>query len=1300
MSARRFVFYLSLAFLIVLVIGIPIRSQYARTQQNSGLIVGRNVNMVHGIQLPGGDPYLQRQNEPSIAASTRNPMHLLAGANDYRTIDMPFEDQVPNQEVGQQAIGRDAWLGVFKSFDGGQSWISTLLPGFPQDSSYSPLKAFGTAADPVVRAGTNGLFYYAGIAFNRVDRGSGVVFVARYIDLNNQENADTIKYDGVSIVDQGNAGQFLDKPWMAVDIPRPGHGHTTFPGQDEEVPCGNVYVAYSAFVGKTDVNIRSKILFARSVDCGRTWSAPIKLSETQHLDQGTTIAIDPNTGAIYVAWRRFSTASQINAIIFAKSTDGGLTFTRPVVVRTLALSFPASPAGPFDQRTTAASFRTNSHPTIAADHNGTVYLAWAERNSGKMSRILLIYSKDSGTTWSPSSPVTVDNTGTGHQFMPSLTYAGGKLMLTWYDQRNDISSNTSDFIEDSPNSIRHTVDVRAAQIDPVNSSNSTPFIHDSQQVSRYLFLLEGFDNAGDPILTQAQHNFTGLDMFQKGTVPFLGDYIDITPAPVFLPAANGEWRYNTDLNDPADPTKQLLTAYHVAWEDTRDVRFPPGTGLWPNWGDYKAPISNQPDPFPDPSDAQSCDFKGMMNQNVYTACVSKGFIASSPGNTKPLNLEGNPTDTHGWPIARAFTVTVKNITDVDKSFRLTIEAPNDVTASFVQYFDIDPNATYPNFPQGFPVILADVVVAAQSSISRPVFVYPSSNSMASVKVHVTEETTSLASIVTLNPDPTTPIIQDPTIKPGMPPEPNIKGRELHTPNIKGDNIKYPNIKGNSLITPNIKGNDVINSDTASPNIKGNPLNPNIKGSDLLTPNIKGDALSEITWEVTNEGNTTTPYIFDIYTDYTPPNTTDSNAPNYVPPDEAIQFQLLIYRVYLTPTAPGCNLTTEEHHELLANIPNPNIKGPNIKGSTMSARTLQAEDAKTPTFWLNPGEKALVTLWAYDPKLDNGDDFEFGDPGTDFSQVKTQAATTSLAHNTEDLDNGIYELPTSATIPLGILNDTLDNATVGVPYSDTLMAIGDHPPFTWSVISGALPTGLQLDSNTGVISGTPTIGGLYSFTIEVKDSESPQQTASKPFSIQITLGAPIQISPADGSQWVHYPRTTVLQWQAVPGAVSYSIDREWWEPVNGAWEPYTIVTGITTTSYTFDFIGDQPGRWRVWAVGAGGYEGPKSGWWTFSYNTNPPLQLSPPNGSVFSNFPRNTTVTWSAIPGAASYTVEWQFYDPINNVWSGSIFERGNTGLSCTFNFVGAQPGRWRVCAVSSNGLEGPMSVWWGFSYTI
>ncbi len=217
MSKHRLFFFILVAFVFLIATGIQTKSQDPDQNDNAAQTVfaGRNVNMVSGIKLPGGDPWLQRQNEPSIAVSTRNPLHLLAGANDYRTVDMPIDsEELPGFE--KASFARDAWLGVFKSFDGGQSWTSTLLPGFPQETSLegtaSPLYGFTTAADPTVRAGTNGLFYYSGIAFERREHGRGAVFVARYIDNNNKESGDPIKYLGTEVIAAGYSGQFIDKP--------------------------------------------------------------------------------------------------------------------------------------------------------------------------------------------------------------------------------------------------------------------------------------------------------------------------------------------------------------------------------------------------------------------------------------------------------------------------------------------------------------------------------------------------------------------------------------------------------------------------------------------------------------------------------------------------------------------------------------------------------------------------------------------------------------------------------------------------------------------------------------------------------------------------------------------------------------------------------------------------------------------------------------------------------------------------------------------------------------------------------
>ena len=67
------------------------------------LIAGRNVNMVSGTEWPNGDPFLQRQNEPSIAASTRNPQHLLGGSNDYPLTGVIQEN--PRNSSGQPPTG-------------------------------------------------------------------------------------------------------------------------------------------------------------------------------------------------------------------------------------------------------------------------------------------------------------------------------------------------------------------------------------------------------------------------------------------------------------------------------------------------------------------------------------------------------------------------------------------------------------------------------------------------------------------------------------------------------------------------------------------------------------------------------------------------------------------------------------------------------------------------------------------------------------------------------------------------------------------------------------------------------------------------------------------------------------------------------------------------------------------------------------------------------------------------------------------------------------------------------------------
>ena len=85
-------------------------------------------------------------------------------------------------------------------------------------------------------------------------------------------------------------------------------------------------------------------------------------------------------------------------------------------------------------------------------------------------------------------------------------------------------------------------------------------------------------------------------------------------------------------------------------------------------------------------------------------------------------------------------------------------------------------------------------------------------------------------------------------------------------------------------------------------------------------------------------------------------------------------------------------------------------------------------------------------------------------------------------------------------PLTITTTSVPDGFKNVAYSATLAASGQLTPYTWSIASGALPTGLSLTSGTGVISGTPTAAGTFSFTARVTAANG--QSVTKPLSVMI------------------------------------------------------------------------------------------------------------------------------------------------------------------------------------------------------
>ena len=93
-------------------------------------------------------------------------------------------------------------------------------------------------------------------------------------------------------------------------------------------------------------------------------------------------------------------------------------------------------------------------------------------------------------------------------------------------------------------------------------------------------------------------------------------------------------------------------------------------------------------------------------------------------------------------------------------------------------------------------------------------------------------------------------------------------------------------------------------------------------------------------------------------------------------------------------------------------------------------------------------------------------------------------------------------------PLTITTTSLSTATEGTVYAATLGVTGGTAPYTWTIVSGSLPTGLILVATNGVITGTPARGtvGSSSFIIGVTDSSSPALSGQKSFSILIEAGS--------------------------------------------------------------------------------------------------------------------------------------------------------------------------------------------------
>lgn len=422
------------------------------------------------VRITGQPPGMNGPaNELTISADPTNGLRLVAGAKDYTLAGA-------DQRCGPNRV----WAGYYWSEDGGYTWGNALMPGHDQGltgQATNPLAGYGCTTDPVVVWDDDGHAFYSGLSYS----------AARAPALPSQVplvTSDTVG-SNVWIARSDNGGKtwtprlvaqadgvtaFHDKQWFTVDY---GSGNIYVTWSLFLTPPGNGTVS-SLLPQKDPSYLTDQIVFSRSTDGGRTYSAPTVLFETN--TTGTTQVPDPEfdkqfstpavdrAGRIYVLWNALGT------FWMTRSEDQGLTWSdaQPILATVPEVPNPLPPT----------SFRTHTYPILAVDRSknnettGTLYVVYSAKNGTDNADVFLVRSRDAGRTWSSPMRVNDDNT-TRDQFMPWADVGPqGDLHVAFYDRRDDPQNRDLHlYYAHSKNGTRFDPNVRVTEL-PINATLS------------------------------------------------------------------------------------------------------------------------------------------------------------------------------------------------------------------------------------------------------------------------------------------------------------------------------------------------------------------------------------------------------------------------------------------------------------------------------------------------------------------------------------------------------------------------------------------------------------------------------------------------------------------------------------------------------------------------------------------------------------------------------------------------------------------------------------------------------------